>query len=64
MLGLINRLLGCHLRAVDDSALALAVLYLIKDALKRPKLMKRVSMATFLYGVSLSLAAYCVHLQL
>ena len=37
---------------------------LIKDALKRPKLMKRVSMATFLYGVSLSLAAYCVHLQL
>ena len=34
VLGLINRLLGCHLRAVDDSALALAVLYLIKDALK------------------------------
>ena len=34
MLGLINRLLGCHLRAVDDSALALAVLYLIKDALQ------------------------------
>ena len=34
VLGLINRLLGCHLRAVDDGALALAVLYLIKDALK------------------------------
>ena len=34
VLVLIDWLLGGDLRAVDDSALALAVLYLIKDALK------------------------------
>ena len=34
MLVLIDWLLGGHLRAIDDGALALAVLYLIQDALQ------------------------------